>query len=67
MTYTFTYLEISEDAYNEIKAKLKDAEYEHAFVEENVIDMHGIALKKLEKPTNNHSIDVDGNCNMGCC
>lgn len=44
MTYTYAILEISDAAYQEIKQKLTDAGYEHAF-HEDVIDMHGIAVK----------------------
>lgn len=50
MSYTHTYaiLEVSETAYEEIKAKLEAAGYQHAFHEDRehgvVIDMHGIAL-----------------------
>lgn len=49
MTHTYAILEISVEAYNEIRDKLKNAGYQHAFHEESrgefVIDMHGIALK----------------------
>lgn len=47
MTYTFAKLEVSQFAYDEIRAKLVEAGYEHAFgVDDEVelIDMHGIAL-----------------------
>jgi hypothetical protein len=46
MTYTYATLEISPAAYNEIYGKLQNAGYEHAFDNDNLIDMHGIALKK---------------------
>ena len=49
MTYTYALLEISEAAYDEIKAKLNEAGYHQAFGEEGEIDMHGIALVKKEK------------------
>lgn len=50
MTYTHTYaiLEVSAAAYEEIKAKLTAADYEHQFHEDDghlVIDMNGIALQ----------------------
>lgn len=50
MTHTYAILEVSQAAYDEIKAKLKAVEYQHAFHEDDeynvVIDMHGIALTK---------------------
>jgi hypothetical protein len=51
MTYTYTYvlLEVSEQTYNEIEAKLKAASYDHAFNERGEIDMHGIALVKEQE------------------
>lgn len=50
-TYTFTTLEISREAYDEIRAKLVEAGYQHTLREEDsdgaeLIDMHGIALKR---------------------
>ena len=47
MTYTYAILEVSKEAYDEIKEKLKEAGYQDAFGEEGIIDMHGIALKEL--------------------
>lgn len=49
MTYTYAVLEISSDAYEEIKAKLQKAGYDHAF-HDRVIDMHGIALAPSTAP-----------------
>jgi len=48
-TYTYAVLEVSAEAYAEIKAKLEEAGYQHAFHENGdehgtVIDMRGIAL-----------------------
>lgn len=46
-THTFALLELSESAFDEIKEKLKEAGYEHAFMEEDgklTIDMHGIGV-----------------------
>jgi hypothetical protein len=43
-TYTFATLEVTERTFNEIKKKLKDAQYDHAFVDDTTIDMHGIGL-----------------------
>jgi hypothetical protein len=44
MTHTFAELEISQPAWNEIAQKLRAAGYDHAFVDEKTIDMHGIGL-----------------------
>lgn len=51
MTYTYVLLGISQAAFDEIAAKLRDAGYHHAFtsMKEDVIDMHGIALLKEER------------------
>jgi len=42
-TYTYVTLEVSREAYEEIAAKLRDADYGHCFIG-TAIDMHGIAL-----------------------
>lgn len=48
MTHTYTTLQVSRSAFDEIAAKLSAAGYEHAFDvdahSEPVIDMHGIGL-----------------------
>jgi hypothetical protein len=43
-THTYVALEVSSAAYDEIRQKLKAAGYEHAFHEDGLIDMHGLAL-----------------------
>lgn len=49
-TYTYVLLELSESAYEEIRAKMEAAGYQHAFHENPDapasprIDMHGIAV-----------------------
>lgn len=51
-THTFVELEVSEAAYEEIAAKLREAGYTHAFVgvdaDRLAIDMDGIALVKAQ-------------------
>ena len=47
-TRTYAKLPVPEDIYNEIKEKLTKAGYEHAFLSNGCIDMHGIALEKAE-------------------
>lgn len=47
MTHTYAILDVSRRTFEEIAAKLKAAEYHHAF-DRDVIDMHGIALRAEE-------------------
>lgn len=55
MTYTYAVLEVSPACYDEIKEKLDAAGYQHAFHTERgegvLIDMHGIALRRDETPS----------------
>lgn len=44
-THTFAILKISQATYDEIRDKLQTAAYDHAFHENGVIDMNGIALQ----------------------
>lgn len=46
MTYTYALLEVSPEAYDEIRKKLEAAGYQHAFGADGEIDMHGIALTR---------------------
>ena len=49
MTYTYSILEISKAAFEEIQIKLEEAGYHQAFHnddDELLIDMHGIALRE---------------------
>lgn len=46
-THTYVVLEVSKPAYDEIKSKLVEAQYQHAFEPTGEIDMHGIALQSL--------------------
>jgi hypothetical protein len=45
MKSTYAILNVSQSAYDEIREKLQTAAYDHAFHENGVIDMHGIALQ----------------------
>ena len=72
MTHTFTILKISQPAYDEIKLKLKDAGYEHTFLEDGVIDMHGIAIQKKNYTFPGEGVDrhlrLYGHLpELGCC
>ena len=44
-THTYVTLDISRQAYDEIRAKLAAADYGHCFIDENTIDMSGIAVQ----------------------
>lgn len=52
-TYTYATLELSQAAYDEIAAKLKEADYGHAFMEDGTIDMHGIGVTPPAPAPNN--------------
>lgn len=43
-THTYAELGLSQAAYHEIARKLRDAGYDHAFMEDGTIDMHGIGV-----------------------
>lgn len=48
-THTFATMEVSQATYDEIKQKLLEADYHHAFVDGH-LDMHGIGLAVAEAP-----------------
>ena len=53
MSHTYAILGVSPATYREIRTKIEDADYHHAF-HGDVIDMHGIALSEepaTEPPT----------------
>jgi hypothetical protein len=52
MTHTFVLMEVSDTVYEEIKAKLLDAHYDHAIHDDEncYLDMQGIALIKKQEP-----------------
>lgn len=57
MTHTYAILEISSAAFEEIKAKLEAADYQHLFAENGtVIDMYGIAVKATPKDGPNEQL-----------
>lgn len=45
-THTFATLEITPLAYDEIRSKLSDADYQHAFIDRGTVDMHGIGVTR---------------------
>ncbi len=57
-THTYAVLEISRQAYAEIRAKLEAADYGHAF-NGDTIDMHGIALEPAAKSDEPEGVTVD--------
>ena len=55
MTYTYAILDVPKAVYAAVRALLGAADYQHAFHADNdgeVIDMHGIALRSKDGPTN---------------
>ncbi len=63
-TYTYVVLDLSKAAFDEIKAKLAAAGYEHAFHQDSerglVIDMNGLAVAVEDKrPTSEVNTDPD--------
>jgi len=46
MTHTYVKMLLSAEAYDEIAANMRVAEYDHAFGDEGEIDMHGIAVTR---------------------
>lgn len=48
-THTYVELEVSQKTYDEIKAVLKAADYHHLFMEDDCIDMQGIAIKRIKQ------------------
>lgn len=49
-THTFALLEVSSFTYDEIQGKLKEAAYDHAFIDDK-IEMSGIALVRKTDPS----------------
>jgi hypothetical protein len=43
-THTYATLEVSKTVYDEIAALLRAAGYDHVFMDDGAIDMHGIGL-----------------------
>lgn len=43
-THTYVELGLSKIAYEEISKKLQEAGYDHVFMKDGAIDMHGIAV-----------------------
>jgi len=47
-TRTYAVLQVTSRTYTEIYEAFKAAEYSHAFMDDDVIDMHGVALSRLD-------------------
>jgi len=45
-THTVAILELNTSAFGEIASKLREAGYDHAFIDDGVIDMTGIGVKE---------------------
>ena len=48
-THTYVELELSDAAYEEIQQKLREASYDHAFMNDGAIDMHGLAVVREKR------------------
>ena len=48
-THTYAVLEISDAAYQEIATMLRSAGYDHAFMDNGKIDMHGLAVASVNQ------------------
>ena len=66
MTYTYAILRVSQQTYDEIRQKLAEAGYQHAFhpsttAESDVIDMRGIGLcASPADPTPRYAVTIEG-------
>lgn len=49
-THTYAELQLSPAAYDEIATKLRTASYDHAFMDDGAIDMHGIGVTCAPSP-----------------
>jgi hypothetical protein len=61
VTHTYAILDVSPAAYAEIRAKLELVQYQHCFHKDGkdeVIDMHGIALRQQPEPEPTPHADV---------
>lgn len=54
-THTYVTLEVSGAAYEEIATKLREAGYDHVFMDDGEIDMHGLALVMREPDKTVHA------------
>lgn len=59
-THTYAELEVSKAAYMEIGQKLRNADYEHAFMSDGTIDMHGIGLTCEKDDVDQQARDAAG-------
>ena len=46
MTHSYAILEVSQQAYDEVRQKLEAAGWRHAFHENGLIDMHDVAIQR---------------------
>lgn len=49
-THTYVTLELSPQAFEEIRKKLEAARYQHAIIDQCTIDMHGLAVTREQEP-----------------
>lgn len=64
MSHTYAVLQISKAAFDEIRGKLKEAGYEHAFDDAAeggpVVDMHGVAVQAVPKTPESDPLTKQG-------
>ena len=58
MTHTYALLEVSQQAFDEIKKLLEEADYYHAVTPEGYLDMNGIALQRGVPKSNENTMVV---------
>jgi hypothetical protein len=49
MTHTYAFLEVLPSTWHDVRKRLEQADYVHAF-HDNAIDMHGLALIEMRRP-----------------
>lgn len=59
MSHTYSVLPVSKRTYDEIKEALAEAQYTHAFHDDGIIDLHGIAIQAI--PEEPHQLRVTRN------
>lgn len=73
MTYTYAILDVSAATYDEIRAKLAAGGYHEAFNDDGevpareVIDLHGLALRRLPEPHRPGETPICPSCGCAPC
>jgi hypothetical protein len=67
MTHTYAILDVNPSTWNDIAARLREAGYDHAFMEDGEIDMHGIAVKAKAFCKAQPTADPPSDCDWPAC